>query len=116
MRRDTLGLADDSLFVEYFNQAFAAAEAFLMTMNHRFSKRKAGGFDSTPFQAANPLRGRDADEITIVGAPKFPLFCKTFPIPVWVEKHFGRTITAMIQDPKDPFILGIDNLNFTYAN
>jgi hypothetical protein len=104
MRRDPLELADDSLFIEYFNQAFAAAEAFLPTMDHRFSKRKAGGFDSTPFQAANPVLGRDADEITIAGAPKFPLFCKTFPIPVGVEKHFGRTITAMIQDLKDPFI------------
>jgi len=115
MRRDTLELADDSLFVEYFNQAFAS-EAFLLTMDHRFSKPKAGGFDSTPFQAANPLLARDADEITIAGAPKFPLFCKTFPVPMWVEKHFGRTITAIIQDLKDPFILRIDNLDFAYAN
>ncbi len=113
MRRDTLELADDSLFIQNANLAFTAAKAHLLTRAYRFPKEGAFGFDSTPFQAANLLR--DADAANMAGALFAPLIWQDFANPGEVLKHFCRIITAALKDLNSPFILRIDSLNFIYA-
>jgi hypothetical protein len=113
MRRDTSGLADDSLFIENINHACMAVDAHLLTRAYSFPKEGAFGFDSTPFQAANLLR--DADAVTMAGALFAPLIWQDFANPGEVLKHFCRIITAALKDLSSPFILRIDSLNFICA-
>ena len=67
MRRDTLELADDSLFIENFNHAFPAADLSPPTKGLSFSKDSAFGSDLTPFQAAKLIIDFGVEAIAIAG-------------------------------------------------
>ena len=115
MARDTLELADDSLFIANINHAFTAADACPPAGAHGFSKDSASGFDLTPFQAANLLIDHDAEAITIAGALLVPLIWKDLACPGKVQKHFDWKSTVALKNLSFPVILRIDNLNFIYA-
>jgi hypothetical protein len=115
MRRDTLGLADNSLFIENINHACMAAHARLQTKAPGFFKESVFGFDSTHYQAANLHLDHHADVVTIAGALLVPLIWQDVADPGEVLKHFCRIITAALKDLSTPFILRIDSLNFIYA-
>jgi len=113
MRRDTLELAHDSLFVEKTNHAFAAAAPHLLARAHFFSKERASGLETTPFQAVDLHPDWDADALTVAGALLSPLIWQGHADPGEVRKCFSRTVTATLQDLSSPFILRNDSLNFT---
>jgi len=85
MRRDTLELADDSLFIETRNHAFMAAEAHLPTSRYCFSKKRAFGFDSAPFQTAGLLPDCGTNAIASAGAQLVPLVWKDHLNPGEIE-------------------------------
>ena len=114
MRRDTLELADNSLFIETSEHSFAAAQAHLPSRRCRFSKKGAFGFDPTPFQTAGLLPDCDTDTITIAGAPLVPLIWKDHLYPGEIQNTSTGTL---LLDPenRDYCFLHIDNLNFIYV-
>jgi len=115
MRRDTLELADDSLFIETRNHAFAAAEAHLPASRYRFSKKKAFGFDSAPFQTAGLLPDCGTDAIAIAGAQLVLLIWKDHLNPGEIENTSTETLLLDFENQSLPFFLNIDNLNSSYA-
>ena len=114
MRRDTLELADDSLFIETSNHAFAAAETHLPSSRCRFAKKGAFGFDPTPFPTAGLLPDCDTDAITIAGAPLLPFIWKDHLNSGEIENTSTGTL---LLDPeiRGCCFLDIDNPNFIYA-
>lgn len=98
MRRDTLALAPDSLFIEKIRRTFTTAEADLLIWVHDFARRKTHGVDSTPFRAADLLLEQDADALAIASALLAPLLWKNVTNLDDIRNHFGKGIAAAIED------------------
>ena len=108
MRRDTLELADDSLFIERIKGRFAAADAELIIRAHAFLSEKACADDSTAHKAAALLIEQDADAITVAAALLTPLLWQECIDPSEIRKRFGSAV-ASIEDLCSPFIPTTDD-------
>ena len=109
MRRDTLELADDSLFIERIKGRFAAADADLILRAHAFLSEKACADDSTAHQAAALLIEQDADAITVAAALLTPLLWQACIDPSEIRERFGSSVAASIEDLCSPFIPTTDD-------
>jgi hypothetical protein len=108
MERNTLELACNSLFIEKIKNEFQAAIADLLVKVYWFSKQRASGLDSMPFQAAELLIDQDADAITMAGSLLPPLLWQGRAQPIEITKLFGRAVADTISDLNSPFILRTD--------
>ena len=101
MGRDTLGLADDSLFIDGIHHTFTAADANRLTGVHGVSKERACGSKAAPVHiamAADLLLAQGVNGTPATGAPLTP-----FPWQVTIDtdeirKRFGSTVSAEYQD------------------
>jgi GTP pyrophosphokinase len=98
MGRDTPEAAVYSLFIEEIKQKFMAADADLVARAYAFSKERVRGEGSVPFRAADLLLKQNADAVTIACALLAPILWQGLANVVEIEKHFGRTIAAALQD------------------
>ncbi|MDD5205727.1 MAG: hypothetical protein PHS17_09910 [Desulfobacterales bacterium] len=98
MGRDTPELAADSLFVEKTKQKFRAADADLVAKAYAFSKERVCGEGSAPIRAADLLLKQDADAITVACALLAPILWQGLANVGEIEKQFGRTIAAALED------------------
>jgi len=115
MRRDNLGLADDSLFIEIIDNAFTAADTFLLIGAHGFSKERAFKFDSTPFQAIDQPPDHDAELLAITASLLASPNSQELFKPGEVRKQFCWNITAAPEDRSSPFITRIEKPGFIDA-
>jgi sulfur carrier protein ThiS len=104
MRRDTLELADDSLFIERMKRTFTAADAELVVRAHAFLSEKACADDSTAHKAAALLIEQDADAITVAATLLIPLLWQECIDPSEIREGFGSTVADSTEDPCSPVI------------
>jgi GTP pyrophosphokinase len=116
MRRDTPELACDSLFIEKFSRAFAAADADLLNKAYVFLKRRASGLDSNPFQAAELLLDQDADAVTIAAALIAPLLWQGLADLDQVRDHFGQLVAETLEGLNSSFLLRFDTRQYRREN
>lgn len=112
MGRNTLELADDSLFIEKIKNTFRVADTDLVKRAHAFSLKKTCGVDLTTLQAAGLLLEQGADAITVASALLAPLLWQGLTDPAEIQKHFDRTVAAVLEDLSSPFILRSDTGNY----
>jgi GTP pyrophosphokinase len=104
MRRDTLELADGSLFFERVRRTFTAADAGFIIRADAFLLEQACADVTTAHQAATLLIEQDADPITVAAALLTPLLWQECIDPSEIRKRFGPTVAACIEDLGSPFI------------
>jgi (p)ppGpp synthase/HD superfamily hydrolase len=104
MGRDTLELADDSLFIERVKHTFATADAELVIRAHAFLSENVCADDSTAHKAAALLIEQDADAITVAAALLIPLLWHECIDPYEIRERFGSTVAATLEDLSLPFI------------
>jgi (p)ppGpp synthase/HD superfamily hydrolase len=109
MRRDTLELADDSLFIERVKGTFTAADAELVIRAHAFLSEKACADDSTARKAAALLIEQDADATAVAAALLPPLLWQECIDPSEIGERFGSTVAASIEDLGSPLIPTTDD-------
>jgi (p)ppGpp synthase/HD superfamily hydrolase len=109
MRRDTLELADDSLFIERVKGTFTAADAELAIRAHAFLSEKACADDSTAHKAAALLIEQDADATAVAAALLPPLLWQECIDPSEIRERFGSTVAASIEDLGSPLIPTTDD-------
>ena len=109
MRRDTLELADDSLFIERIKRTFTAADAELVIRAHAFLSEKACAENSTAYKAALLLIEQEADAVTVAAALLTPLLWQDCVDPSEIRERFGSTVAASIEDLCSPFIPTTDD-------
>ena len=112
MRRDTLGLADDSLFIEKIKHEFKAADVDLIKQAYSFSLEKACVDVSIGYKAANLLFEQGADAVAIAGALIAPLLWQNLTDLDYIHGHFGQDIAATLSDLYYPFISRTENLTY----
>jgi (p)ppGpp synthase/HD superfamily hydrolase len=112
MVRDTLELADDSLFIDKIRHTFAAADGSLLTRAYAFSREKAGELDSTPFQAADLLIDQGADALTVICALLAPLLWQDLADLDDIQKHFDARVVAELKGLNPPSILRSDTRQY----
>ena len=108
MGRDTLGLADDSLFIEKIKNTFQAADADLLTRAYAFTRLKFCEVNSAGYKAADLLLDQDADAITIAGALLAPLIWQNLTDIGHVREYFGPDVVTALEDLRDSFFIPID--------
>jgi (p)ppGpp synthase/HD superfamily hydrolase len=108
MRRDTLELAVDSLFIERVKGTFTAADAELVIRAHAFLSEKSRADDSTARKSAALLIKQDADA-TAVAALLHPLLWQECIDPSEIGERFGSTVAASIEDLGSPLIPTTDD-------
>jgi hypothetical protein len=104
MRRDTLELADDSLFIERIKRTFTAADADPVIRAHAFLSKKACADDSTAQKAAVLLMEQDANATTVATALLTPILWKEYIDPFEIRDHFGSTAATALEEHSSPFI------------
>jgi GTP pyrophosphokinase len=109
MRRDTLELADDSLFIERTKRTFTAADAELVIRAHAFLSEKACADDSTAHKAAALLIGQNADAITVAAALLTSLLWQECIDQSEIREHFGSPVAASVEDLRSDFIPTTDD-------
>jgi GTP pyrophosphokinase len=109
MGRDTLGLADDSLFIEKVKHTFQVADADLLTRAYAYTQEKLCDGNSTGYKAANLLFDQDADATTIAGALLAPLIWQNLTDIRHVREHFGPDVATALEDLRDSFFIPIDD-------
>jgi (p)ppGpp synthase/HD superfamily hydrolase len=108
MRRDTLGLADDSLFVKKIKHTFKAADVDLLSRVHAYTREKLCHGSSTGYKAADLLFDQDADATTIADALLAPLLWKKLTDIGHVREHFGPDVAIALEDLRDSFSISTD--------
>jgi len=103
MGRDTLELADDSLFIEKINQTFTAADADLVGRAHAFFVEKKCAGDSAGYHAADLLFEQEADAVSIAAALLVPLLWQHLASPDEIRDHFGSAVAATLDKLHSPF-------------
>jgi hypothetical protein len=104
MRRDTLELADGSLFTERIKRTFTAADADPVIRAHAFLSEKACADDSTARIAAVLLMEQDANATTVAAALLTPILWKECIDPSEIRDHFGSTVATALEEHASPFI------------
>jgi (p)ppGpp synthase/HD superfamily hydrolase len=112
MRRDTLELACDSLFIEKFRQAYNAVDGDLLNRAYAFAKGKARGPDSPSFQAAALLLDQEADAVTIAVALIAPLHWQGLADLEQIRQHLGREVAGTLEGLSSPFPLRFDTRRY----
>ena len=110
MRRDTLELADDSLFIERIKGRFVAADTDLLIRAHAFLSEKACAEDTTAHKAAALL-------IETVASARLPL-------PLWqacidpseIRELFGSTMDNRVEDLSSPLIPTTDDRHLRHRD
>jgi (p)ppGpp synthase/HD superfamily hydrolase len=102
MERDTLGLADDSLFNVRVRNAFKAADADLLNQVNDFLAEKSCERNSIGYQAADLLCKQGADAVTIASALIAPLFWQNHAELNDIRKYFGAEVAATLINLRSP--------------
>ncbi len=108
MGRDSLKLADDSLFIDKIQNTFKAADADLLARAHAFSREKLCGGNSTGYKAVDLLFDQNADATTIAGALLAPILWKNLTDIGHVREHFGTDVATALEDLQDSFFPAIN--------
>ncbi len=108
MKRNSLELAHDSLFVERIERAFGAPDANLLRRVHAFSRGRMPEHDSTPFQAADLLLDQNADAVTIATALLAPIFKQNLADAREIERRFGLAVSRTLEKLHFPDASHID--------
>lgn len=103
MGRDTLELADDSLFIEKINQTFTAAEADLVVRARAFFIEKKCADDSAGYQAAGILFDQEADAVALAASFIAPLLWQNLASPDEIREHLGPAVADTLENLHSPF-------------
>jgi GTP pyrophosphokinase len=103
MGRDTLELADDSLFIEKINQTFSEAEADLVGRAHAFFIKNKCADNSAGYRTADLLFEQEADAVSIAASLLAPLLWQNLASTDEIRDHFGPAVAATLENLHPPF-------------
>jgi len=112
MGRDSLELADDSLFSDKIKHTFKAADADLVNRALAFALKKSCNGDSTGNKAADLLLEQDADAITIASALLAPLLWQGLTDIGDIRENFRPEVAATVEDLSPPSIPSTDTYHY----